>query len=161
MMFCSPRRLVAIAVILGAIALGSCSAQTGFTLPSSQSAPTPKPGAGGATYQYIAGTYAGTWKQIRYYGSESGLITIKVRQYLNYVWGPITLKYSTHRSHLTFTGFLKQRGRHLRFKMRISQRKADDTGHATVDGSTLSGTIVFPARGTAPEIIIAFTTTKR
>jgi hypothetical protein len=160
MMFCSPQRL-ATAVLVGAIALASCSAQTGSMLPSSQSATTLSPnGVHGATYPYIAGTYVGTWKQTAG-GSQSGLITIKVGQYISYLWGPIRLKYPTHKAHLGFTGFLTESGKHLSIKMRISGRHTHGTGHATVHGSKLSGTIVLPAHGTVPKIIIAFTTLKK
>lgn len=161
MMFCTPQRLFAITVVIGAVALVSCSGQTGATLPSSQSATTLRPMVRGETYPYINGTYVGTWKQVAVYGSESGRITIKIGQYLNYLSGSIKLEYPTHRAELRFTGFLKEHGKHFGFKMRISNRRTRDTGHARVDGSKLSGTIVFPAHGSKPEIIIAFKSEKR
>ncbi|HEX3671747.1 MAG TPA: hypothetical protein VHT92_08620 [Candidatus Cybelea sp.] len=147
--------------VIGAIVLASCSAQTGSTLPSSQSRATLGSSLHTASYPNVVGTYTGTWKQTAYYGAESGRITIKVRQYLDYLWGPITLEFAMHRSHLGFTGILKQHGKHLGFDMVINRKRTHDTGHATVDGSKLSGTIVFMAHGSVPKTIIAFTTTKR
>lgn len=157
----SPQRLIAVAAAIGAIVLASCSTQTGSTLPSSQSTTALSPMAKRATYPEIFGTYTGTWKQTAYYGSESGRITIKVRQYLGYLWGPITLEFAMHRSHMGFVGELKERGKHLSFNMQINRKRADDTGHATVDGSKLTGKIVFVAHGKVSATIIAFTTTKR
>jgi hypothetical protein len=160
MTFCSPQRL-GIAVVIGAVALSSCSSQTASTLPSSQSATSLNPMVRGATYPFIGGTYVGTWKETGASGSESGPIKIRIGQYLNYLSGSITLKFPTNRAHLRFTGFLKVRGKHLGFRMRISRRRGQDRGHAAVDGSKLAGTIVFSAHGTVPKIVIAFSTVKK
>lgn len=157
----SPQRLIAAAAVIAAIALASCSAQSGSTLPSSQSTTTARSRIRGETYPNVAGTYTGTWKQTAYYGSESGRITIKVRQYIGYLWGPITLEFATHRSHMGFVGELKERGKHLSFNMQINRKHSDDTGHATVAGSKLTGKIMFMAHGKVSAMIIAFTTMKR
>lgn len=159
MTLCSPQRL-AIAVVIGAVALASCSAQTGSTLPSAQSATTLSSMVRGATYPFIGGTYVGTWEETGGSGSESGPMKIKLGQYLNYLSGTISLKFPTQRAHLRFSGFLKVRGKHLVFKMRFSRRRGQDTGHAAVDGSQLSGTIVFQRMGKAVKTI-AFTTAKK
>lgn len=157
----SPQRLIAAAAVIAAIALPSCSAQTGSTMPTSQSTTALSPLTKRASYPEIFGTYTGTWKQTAYYGSESGRITIKVRQYIGYLWGPITLEFAKHRSHMGFVGELKERGQHLSFNMQINRKHSDDTGHATVAGSKLTGKIVFMAHGKVSAMIIAFTTMKR
>jgi hypothetical protein len=117
-------------------------------------------GRGPATYPYIAGTYIGTFEQTGGTGPQSGPITIKISQYLDYLSGLIKLKYSSHRARLRFSGFLKQRGNRLGFKMKVAWRRTYAPGHARVESSNLSGRILLPAHDSVPETIIAFKTQK-
>jgi hypothetical protein len=162
MMFYRPRRLTAIATIIGATVLGACSARTGPVVPAWQPAMTRAPmESGPLSIPYVAGTYVGTYKQTGGTGPQSGSITIRLRQYVSYLWGPIVLRYPSHRARITFSGILEERGKQVSFDMKLRWRGAHGRGDATFDGSKLYGKIVFPARGSVPKTTIVFTTKQR
>jgi hypothetical protein len=116
---------------------------------------------GPADYARVAGTYVGTFKQTGGSGPQSGAITIKVRQYVTYLSGPMVLRYPSHQSRLTFKGILEQSGRHVSFDMKLRWGRAHGRGNAAVDRSKIVGTIVFPAQSSFPKTTITFTTKKR
>lgn len=158
----SPQPRATIVALVGAIVLGSCSVRQLPVVPSSQAAIAPAPSAGApAGIPSIAGTYSGTWKQTGGSGPQSGAITIEVHQYISYLSGPILLKYPPHRAHLTFAGILEKLGKHVSFDMKVRWKSAHGRGDATVAGSKIFGSIVFPAQGSLPKTIISFTTMKR
>ena len=161
-MFCRPQPRAAIAVLVAAIALGSCSTRPLLVLPSSQAAIAQAPRERApASIPYIAGTYVGTWKQTGGTGPQSGATTIEVRQYVSYLSGPILLKYPSHRAHLTFSGILEELGKHLSFDMKLRWKSARGRGDATIAGSKIFGKMVFPARGSLSKTLISFTTKKQ
>ena len=162
MISCRPQPHTAIVVLVGAIALGSCSTRPLPVLPSSQAAIAQAPiESAPFTIPYVAGTYFGTWKQTGGTGPQSGAIRIEVRQYFSYLSGPILLKNPSHRARLTFAGILEKLGKHVSFDMKLRWKSAHGRGDATVAGSKIFGTMVFPASGSLPKTIISFTTKKR
>jgi hypothetical protein len=162
MISCRPQRHTAIVVLVGAIALGSCSTRPLPVLPSSQAAIAQAPiESAPVSIPYVAGTYFGTWKQTGGSGPRSGAITIEVRQYVSYLSGPILLKNPSLRAHLTFAGILEELGKHISFDMKLRWKSARGRGDASVVGSKIFGTMAFPARGSIPKTIISFTTKKR
>jgi hypothetical protein len=162
MISCRPQPRATIVALVGAIALGSCSTPPLPISRSSQAAIEPAPSDGApAGIPNVAGTYFGTWKQTGGTGPQSGAIRIEVRQYVSYLSGPILLKYPSHRAHLTFAGILEELGKHLSFDMKLRWKSAHGRGDATVAGSKIFGTMVFPAQGSLPKTIVSFTTKKR